>query len=395
MYGNYNSFAIDDKPDKELFNLVSVSDFGCSPRAQENIKNIEKFDPELVLIPGDLSYEKTPDCWFNMTRDLDPKIKIAIGNHDDEEEAPKGSKELKQSYLNHYNLNKSYYSFNFKNIHVLVLDTQLELSIDRIESTVLTDELKDDVGRDDKDKKNKNKEKESSEISFPTISLRNLLDANSIDMNLPLFTDLIKKDARVADFEVDKDQYDFAIEDLEKASTNSSIEWTIVMLHKPLYSSSSKQFEEFILRDKYQKIFEKHNVDLVIQGHNHIYSRTFPLLFNPENISSPIVDKGNNKNSTFTEPNGSIFLVVGTGGKELYRLFERPFYVANDYNEGFGFLDLKVFNNKLSGIFYDIGLVCDTMITEKKKKEVMDLESCKPKKGPDNIKIIDYFTITK
>ena len=52
------------------------------------------------------------DCWYDMTKALDSKIKIAIGNHDDEEEKATtgGSKELKRSLLDHYNLQTSYYS---------------------------------------------------------------------------------------------------------------------------------------------------------------------------------------------------------------------------------------------------------------------------------------------
>ena len=50
------------------FNIIAVADVGCSLRAQENIKNIEKLQPELFLVGGDLSYEKTPDCWFDTTK---------------------------------------------------------------------------------------------------------------------------------------------------------------------------------------------------------------------------------------------------------------------------------------------------------------------------------------
>ena len=61
-----------------------------------------------------------------MTNTLDSKIKIAIGNNEDEEEKAKGgSTELKDSFLKHYNLEKSYYSFNYKNVHFLVIDTAI------------------------------------------------------------------------------------------------------------------------------------------------------------------------------------------------------------------------------------------------------------------------------
>ena len=110
-------------------------------RAQENIKNIEKLDPELILVAGDLSYEKTPDCWFNMTKSVDSKTKIAIGNHDDYEEEGANGENLKKAILDHYNLNKSYYSFDYQNVHVLVMDTQLELSVETLESTAIINEI--------------------------------------------------------------------------------------------------------------------------------------------------------------------------------------------------------------------------------------------------------------
>src|SRR5688500_11469854 len=122
-----NAFALQTETsnNKNEFNIIAVADVGCSIRAQENIKNIDKLDPELFLVAGDLSYEKTPDCWFNMTKSLDSTTKIAIGNHDDyEEEGKKGSKP-KKSYMDQYGLDKSTYSYDYQNVHVLVLAKQL------------------------------------------------------------------------------------------------------------------------------------------------------------------------------------------------------------------------------------------------------------------------------
>lgn len=179
---------------------------------------------------------------------------------------------------------------------------------------------------------------------------------------------------------------------------NKNIDWIIVLFHKPMYSSISKQFEEYIIRDKYQNIFDKYNVDLVIQGHNHIYARTFPLSLNPSNIAEPIVDKisdnMNNNNNTFTNPNGTIFLVVGVGGGELHRIVEEPYYVANQYNKGFGFVDLKINDKRLDGTFYDINLNCNIKTTEKKGREFLDLESCVPTPiDQKKLKVVDHFSI--
>src|SRR5215208_3714664 len=410
LYFNNNSFAIENEiitneNENKEFNIIDTADVGCSLRAQENIKNIEKLQPELFLVAGDLSYKKTPDCWFNMTKSLDSKTKIAIGNHDDYEEEGTKGENFRKSLLNHYNLDKPYYSFDYKNVHVLVLDTQLELSVDTLESTAIINDTTTDKQKkinekkDKKDKKNDqvNKKIEPLQERFRIVDLEDFLKQNSIDIEIPKLDKLIESNAKVPALEVDEEQYQFVLQDLKKTSQNKDIDWIFVMFHKPIYSSISKQLEEYIIRDKYQNIFDKYNVDLVLQGHNHIYTRTFPLSLNPSNIAQPIVDKiGNNNNTTFTNPNGTIFLVVGTGGEELHRIVEEPYYVANQYNKGFGFVDLKIDGKRLDGVFYDINLNCKMEITEKKEVEVIDPESCLPSSiGNNKLKVIDHFTIIK
>src|SRR5215203_2498674 len=386
LYFNNNSFAIENEiitneNENKEFNIIAVADVGCSLRAQENIKNIEKLDPELFLVSGDLSYEKTPDCWFNMTKSLDSKTKIAIGNHDDYEEEGAKGESLQQSLLNHYNLNKPYYSFDYQNVHVLVLDTQLELSVDTLESTAIINETTttatntiDDNKEDKKDKKNKSitEKKEPLLERFPLIDLDALLKQNTIDTKIPQLDKFLKSNAKVPAIDVDEEQYKFVLEDLNKTRQNRDIDWIFVMFHKPMYSPLSKQFEEYLIRNKYQPLFDKYGVDLVIQGHSHIYSRTLPLSFNKLDVSQPIIDQNSstgNNNNIFTNPNGTIFLVVGVGGDELHRIIDKPYYVANQYNNGFGFADIKIDGKRLEETFNDINLNCQVETTEKKGKE--------------------------
>ena len=35
------------------------------------------------------------------------------------------------------------------------------------------------------------------------------------------------------------------------------------------------------MRENYQPVFDKYGVDIILQGHNHMYDRTLPLQFNP------------------------------------------------------------------------------------------------------------------
>ncbi|HEX7257667.1 MAG TPA: metallophosphoesterase [Nitrososphaeraceae archaeon] len=414
-----NSFASHNQIDDKGFNIITTADVGCSWRAQENIKNIEKLDPELFLVAGDLSYENTPDCWLDMTKSLDSKTKIAIGNHDDyEDEGSKGEK-LKKLYMDHYGLNKSYYSFDYQNVHVLVLDTQLELSVDTLESTAIINEttttttttstkdttkidLEEDkkVNKDKDDLKNKIEKEPLLEL-FPLVDLENFLKQNSIDIEIPELEELEESNAKVPALDINEEQYQFVLDDLEKTSHNKDIDWIFVMFHKPMYSSLSKQFEEYIIRDKYHDIFDKYGVDLVIQGHNHLYSRTLPLSFNKLDISQPIIDQSStNNNNVFIQPQGTIFLVVGVGGEELHRIADESYYISNEYNQGFGFVDLKIDGKRLDGKFYDINLNCKLEDPKKKGKPSIDLDSClpplpSPTLGNDNLKVIDQFSIIK
>jgi hypothetical protein len=401
---NNSSFAIqtDISNNRNEFNIITAGDFGCSLRAQENMKNIEKMNPELVLVPGDLSYKKTAACWINMTKPLDSKIKIAIGNHEDYEEEGKKGEKLKKSFMDHYGLDKSYYSFDYKNVHILVIDTQLELSVDTLQSSAVVNEtlpaIRPAEGKlvDESDHEKKNPVLKR----YPIIDIKDFIEKNSINVKVPALEDLEEINAKVPDLEIDQEQYQFVLDDLKKTNQNKNIEWIFVMFHKPMYSSISKQLEEYIIREKYEEIFDRYNVDLVIQGHNHIYSRTLPLTVNKQQISEPIIDQNNansnSNNSIFRNPNGIIYLVVGTGGDELYTITEKPYYVQNQYDKGFGFVDLKIKDKRLDGTFYDINLDCKMEITEIKKKEVLDLESCRPPAlGNEELKVVDQFTIIK
>ena len=371
--------------DKTNFNIAVAGDFGCSTRAEENIKNIELQEPELFLALGDLAYKPTPECWFTMTKKIDSKTKIAIGNHEDKEES-EGSDVLIQKYLDHYQLPNSYYSLNLKNLHILVLNTQLEFSLDTVASYAIPTPVTDE--------NDKSKSKDQSNLGVPNIKLEDLLKKYSLKIKVPKLDKLLNKTALIPDLEVDPKQYEFAVDDLKKASNDESIDWIFVIFHKPIYSSPSKQLEEYIIREKYQPIFDQYNVDLVLQGHNHIYDRTLPIKFNPLNITNPMVDKTNN-NNTFTNPDGIIYTVVGTGGKGPVRISGTPFYTVSQDKPIAGFLNIDIDGKDLEATFYDIGLKCKEIKSEKTGKPVLDIESCKPRDKSTQLKIVDTYKISK
>ena len=102
------------------FNFVTAGDFSCTSETNSTVSNMVKKDPEIVLALGDLSYERSPNCWLNSISPLDSsgKVKIAFGDHDMTNELSKYN-----IYLKHFNLTKPYYSFNYHNVHFLAMAT--------------------------------------------------------------------------------------------------------------------------------------------------------------------------------------------------------------------------------------------------------------------------------
>lgn len=59
---------------------------------------------------------------------------------------------------------------------------------------------------------------------------------------------------------------------LDSVLTVNPRKWTVVLIHFPLYSTKSNR-DNPDLRKVFQPVFEKHKVDLILQGHDHAYGR--------------------------------------------------------------------------------------------------------------------------
>ncbi len=85
--------------------------------------------------------------------------------------------------------------------------------------------------------------------------------------------------------------------------------WTIIVFHHPIYSTARGR-DNKELRELWQPIFDKHAVDLVLQGHDHTYART-PLMTARE------ADKGKA---------GTVY-VVSVSGTKMYALDPKSIFV--------------------------------------------------------------------
>jgi hypothetical protein len=260
-------------PDIINFNFAAVGDWGCKSQTTDTVNNILHKNPELILGLGDYDYYGiNADCWLERVQPINDKMKIAIGNHEVEMES-----KLTQ-YIEHFNLTNQYYSFDYQNVHFIVM---------------------------------------SDYVSW----------------------------------EIGSEQYRFVQNDL----ADPNIDWIMVTHHENAYTSTRNyivqdndnyDFEPW--KETYHPLFEQYNVDLVLQGHHHSYQRSYPIKYNSDTSSNPIITDRNT--NTYTNPEGQIFLTVGTGGAGLFPLDgNKAPYLITAQNEEHGFLNVDVTNNNNNG----------------------------------------------
>jgi acid phosphatase type 7 len=130
----------------------------------------------------------------------------------------------------------------------------------------------------------------------------------------------------------------------------SRAKWKFVSFHHPAYSSVPKR-DNKALREAWTPVFDKHHVDMVLQGHDHAYLRTYPM-------------RGDRRVTTTRD--GTVY-VVSVSGVKFYDQDPR------DYTE-FGMtqvatyqvLDVQVAGDRLVYRAYDIdGRVRDELMIQK------------------------------
>lgn len=104
--------------------------------------------------------------------------------------------------------------------------------------------------------------------------------------------------------------------------------WTIVSHHHPIHSTSGDR-DNAALRKLWQPIYDRHGVDLVLQGHDHSYGRSRPIQFDDEAQVSKVGDgqpgqqRAEVKNVASgvrgRTPGGTVY-VVSVSGPKMYSL---------------------------------------------------------------------------
>jgi len=108
--------------------------------------------------------------------------------------------------------------------------------------------------------------------------------------------------------------------------------WKVVFWHEPVYTNGKYPPAEKLLRT-IVPVIDKHRVELVLNGHNHMYERTYPIR------GGQVVRQGR----------GTVYVVTGAGGNNLYEAkHPPPRYLASFCDQQHSFTVVDVTPNVLA-----------------------------------------------
>lgn len=187
-------------------------------------------------------------------------------------------------------------------------------------------------------------------------------------------------------------QYQWLLKDL---AANKAL-WTVVFFHHPPYTVRShySDFEQELIniRESLVPIFDRYKVDLVLNGHSHIYERSYLIEKHTGNSNTfdpslHIVNKSTgryqiNEPPIINKDRGTIYSVVGSFGRlegisDVQRMFnQHPTNVYSNIEIG-GSLILNIDDNRLDAEWLSSnGAMLDrfTMLKQVNKKTTIQLK---------------------
>ena len=144
------------------------------------------------------------------------------------------------------------------------------------------------------------------------------------------------------EFAPDTEQYVWLENDLKSAKAD----WKFVFFHHPPYASGFHG-SSLDVRDAFTPLFRKYGVDIVFNGHEHLYERTYPI------------------GSAFTETDNPVtYVITGGGGAKLYDL-KPSIWTATGAKKNH-FCAVEIWGNRLTLSAIDTdGNLLDTFSIEK------------------------------
>ena len=160
----------------------------------------------------------------------------------------------------------------------------------------------------------------------------------------------------------DPDQVAWLEDDLAAAGSDPDIRWIIVMMHIGLYATGDHSNTVGNLIVTLAPVFSKYHVDLVLQAHDHTYSKTLPYKWDtigyttryndPDIVEFDAAQVGSDGVTYDLDPNGTYYVTTGAAGHR---------YGADESKDG-RWADLKDDGGSLeeSALYKDVSFTRNT-----------------------------------
>jgi acid phosphatase type 7 len=172
---------------------------------------------------------------------------------------------------------------------------------------------------------------------------------------------------------------------LDATLASSKADWNVVVFHQPIYTCARPN-DTAELKKAWKPVFDKRNIDLVLQGHDHCYSR----------LTAKAGRDAGRKVRASGKAQGPVYLVSVTGTK-MYALNDRagtqPDRVAED-TELYQVIDvtkqrLRFRTHTATGRLYDgfdlVRRADGGKTLEELQDELIPVRTCRGAAGPDGV----------
>ena len=141
-------------------------------------------------------------------------------------------------------------------------------------------------------------------------------------------------------------QFAFMNEELNRAASNSSIEWIICVHNRPLYAPPAKYSNETTVRDVWHPKWDTKKVDFVFTARDKNIYVTKPITYDPTTPDTPIIADSFATDYTYNRSlagHGIVFIGSGRGGKgdDNFTGTVSHTIFTRDSDEGFVLLDFQ------------------------------------------------------
>jgi hypothetical protein len=136
-------------------------------------------------------------------------------------------------------------------------------------------------------------------------------------------------------------QYNWLVNTLQ---ANQNKTWKIIFFHRPFYTIGNHAGEMNSYYNTWWKAFDDYGVDLIVNGHDHMYERTKPINRN-SSTTTPVSSYGSNPGE------GRCQIVCGGAGAPLYSA--TPTWFIQTYQSKYNFCKFDVNGNSLCTTTFD------------------------------------------